>query len=73
MALKRPWVDKTFQAICSKYSRRVAILVHKNVSFQVVQIKQDPNGRYVIVQAQVNGLLITITSYIFLQRLMLKF
>lgn len=51
MSLKRPWVGHHYHATHSGYSRGVSILVHKSLNFELLDIKIDPEGRYILLHA----------------------
>lgn len=55
MGLKRAWVSDHYHTSYSNYARGVSVLVYRSLSFQLVDIKTDPGGRYVLVHALIAG------------------
>lgn len=51
MSLRRPWVGRHFHATHSGYSRGVSILIHKSLQFELLDVKLDPGGRYILIHA----------------------
>lgn len=63
MALKKPWVGWLYQAPYSAISRGVAILVAKTVQFVLLTLRSDPQGRFLFLNAKVNGLEMLILAF----------
>lgn len=55
MGLKKAWVCAHYHATYSNYARGVSVLVHRSLAFQLITVKTDPGGRYVIVHALIGG------------------
>lgn len=51
LSLKKPWVGSDFHSTYSSYSRGVSVLVHKALSFVLLDLHLDPDGQYVIIHA----------------------
>lgn len=49
MSLKTPWVGHHYHATHSGYARRVSILVHKSSNFELLDVRIDPKGRYILL------------------------
>lgn len=47
--LRRRWVSQSFHSLFSSRARGVAILIHKDISFNPSDVLADRNGRYIIV------------------------
>lgn len=52
-SLKCPWVGRHFHATHSGYSRGVSILIHKSLNFELLDVKLDPGGKYVLIHAYI--------------------
>lgn len=51
LALKKPCVGWVYQVSFTSHSRGVAILVAKQVQFQLLTLRSDPQGRYIFLHA----------------------
>lgn len=51
LSLKKPWVGHYYNATFSSYARGVSILIHKNLTFTLLDLHLDPEGRYVAMHA----------------------
>lgn len=49
-------------ATYNNYTRGVLILIHKTISFQLINIIQDPQGRFVIAQGGIMSLALNLVS-----------
>ena len=49
------WEGPCFFAHGSKHSRGVAILIRKGFDFETIDVVVDPNGRFIIVKASIQG------------------
>lgn len=54
MSLKRAWVSAHYHAPYSNYARGVSVLVHRSLPFQLIDVKLDPGGRYIILHALIS-------------------
>lgn len=60
LGLKRAWVSAH-----SGYSRGVSILIHRSLHFQLLDLKIDPEGRYIMMHAIVfNAPLVLVGLYL---------
>ncbi len=57
--LKSKWFSDVYQSTFSSEARGVAILLKKNVLFQLSDFTTDPAGRYLIVSGNINNIPIT--------------
>lgn len=65
LALKKPWVGSYYHSTYFSYSRRVCVLVHKSLQFDLFDLHLDTEGRYVVLHALCNNLdLIIVGLYI---------
>lgn len=53
LSLKKPWVGHYYHATFSSYARGVSVLVHKALSFALLDLHLDPEGRFVVLHAVV--------------------
>lgn len=53
LGLKRAWVGAHYHSTFSNYARGVSILVHKSLPLQIMNIRTDPGGRFVIIHVVV--------------------
>lgn len=53
LSLKRPWVGCHFHATHLGYSHGVSILIHKSLNFELLDVKLDPEGRYMLIHAYI--------------------
>lgn len=49
LSLKKAWVGYHYHTTYPTYSRGVSILVHKQLPFQLLDIRSAPGGRYIIL------------------------
>lgn len=54
LSLKRAWVSAQYHAPYSNYARGVSVLVHRSLSFQLIDMKLDPGGRYILLHALIS-------------------
>lgn len=52
--MRRPWVQKSFHATFSTFTRGVSILISKALPCTIHQVFSDPGGRYVAVLLDVH-------------------
>lgn len=50
--IKRPWIEHVFHSRFPVRARGAAILIHKNVPFELENSIEDPNGRFVIISGR---------------------
>lgn len=62
LKLKRDWVGKVFHNSVSSKSRGVAILINKRLNFVLLQEFKDENGRYLCLQALINGVQVVLCN-----------
>lgn len=55
MGLRRAWVCAHYYASYSAYTRGVSVLVHRSLPFQLLAVRTNPGGRYVLVHALIAG------------------
>lgn len=53
--IKRPWIEHVFHSKFPVRARGAAILIHKNVPFELSNCIEDPNGRFVIISGRLCG------------------
>lgn len=57
LGLKGAWVGSHYHALHSGYSRgEASILVHKSLPFQLLDIKTDTEGRYIVLHALIESI-----------------
>lgn len=61
-SLKWPWLVQSFHATHTAYSRGVSVLLARSLRAEVVQIKADPEGRYVVLMIQISSVTITLVT-----------
>lgn len=54
LSLKKAWVGAHYHAPYSNYARGISILVHRSLPFQIVEVKLDPGGRYILLHALIS-------------------
>lgn len=54
--IKRPWIGHFFHSKFPVRARGAAILIHKNVPFELANSIEDPNGRFVIISGSLCGM-----------------
>ena len=54
--IKRPWIGHLFHSKFPVRARGAAILIHKNVPFELSNSIEDPNGRFVIISGSLCGM-----------------
>lgn len=62
LTLKKPWVGWLYQAPHTTNSRGVAILIAKTAQFTLLTLRSDPQGRYLFLHANINGLEVLILA-----------
>lgn len=62
LSLKRAWVGAHYHAPYSNYARGVSVLVHKALPFQLLDVKLDPGGRYVLLHALISRIPVVIVG-----------
>ncbi|KAM9294560.1 NACHT, LRR and PYD domains-containing protein 3-like [Gastrophryne carolinensis] len=62
MALKRPWIQNSFHAPFSAYSRGVSVLVSKGTPFVVLSVHTDREGCFVVLHAKLMDTVMTIVG-----------
>lgn len=62
LKLKRDWVGKVFHNSVSSKSRGVVILINKRLNFVLVQQFKDETGRYLCLQALINGVQVVLCN-----------
>ena len=58
--LKRGWVGHLFHSKFNGRARGAAILIRKNIAFELLSSIADPNGRYVIVSGLIQNILVVL-------------
>lgn len=56
LCLKKPRVGHYHHATYSGYARGVTILVHKSLTYELLYVKIDPEGRYVVLHVIIDTL-----------------
>lgn len=51
LGLRREWVGTHFHSTYSNYAREVSILIRKSLPLQILHVRTDPGGRFVIINA----------------------
>lgn len=54
LSLKKPWVGHYYHATYSGYARGVSILVHKSLTYELLDVKIDPEGRFVLLHVVID-------------------
>lgn len=60
--VKNRWPGQVIHSSYNNYARGVIILIHRSIPFQMLQIKKDPAGRYVIVQGNILSITLNLVS-----------
>lgn len=55
LRIRKGWVGQLYHSSFQSKSRGVAILIHKSVPFSVAEVISDPNGRFIFLRGQING------------------
>lgn len=62
LGLKKPWVGHHYHATYTNYARGVSILIHKSLNFEPLDMLIDPEGRYIIIHANIEALAMVIVG-----------
>lgn len=62
LKLKCSWIGQIFQSAFSAKARGVAILIRKNIPFQHISTKTDPNGCFIIVTGTILTVHVTLLN-----------
>lgn len=54
LSLKKPWVGHYYHSTYSGYARGVSILIHIALSYSLLDVKTDSEGRYVLIHVVVD-------------------
>lgn len=60
--LKRDWVGHVYHSSFSTKSRGVAILINKDLMFKLITEEKDKNGRFILINCEVNMSGITLVN-----------
>lgn len=60
LSLKRAWVCAHYHAPYSNYARGVSVLVHRSLPFQLLNVRLDAGGRYVLLHSLIEEIPIVI-------------
>ena len=60
--LRKSWVGQVFHSQFNAKARGTAILISKNIPFQVKKVISDAHGRFVIVSGQLFNSLVTLVN-----------
>lgn len=60
--VQRRWPGQVIYATYNKYARGVLILIHKTIPFDLINIIQDPQDRFVIAQGRILSLALNLVS-----------
>lgn len=60
--LQRRWLGQVIYATYNNYAWGVLILIHKTIPFHLINIIQDPQGRFVIAQGRILSLALNLAS-----------
>lgn len=55
LSLKKPWVGHYHHATYSEYAWGVSILIHKSLVYDLLAVKIDPEGRYVLLHVVIDA------------------
>lgn len=61
-ALKRPWLSKLYHATHTNYSRGVSILLAKSLPAELISVKTDPEGRYIVLILRISTIIFTLVN-----------
>lgn len=53
LALKKAWIAHSFHAYHTSYSRGVSTLLAKSLPAEILHVKTDPEGRFVLLSIQI--------------------
>lgn len=56
LGLRKPWVGHYYHSTYTSRARGVGVLIRKSLPFVLLDLKLDPEGRYVVIHATVDGL-----------------
>ena len=60
--IKKPWMGHLFHSKFSETARGAAIIIHRNIAFELNTTVSDPNGRYVIVTGKLQNTPVVLAS-----------
>ena len=60
--IKRNWIEYMYHSTFSSKARGVAILIRKNIPFICGRVTTDPNGRFIAVSGNLDGLPVILVS-----------
>lgn len=60
--VRRRWTGQVVHATYNNYAHGVLILIHKTIPFQLTNIVQDPQGRFVIAQGNILSIALNLAS-----------
>lgn len=60
--LKRDWIGKVYYSSFSSSARGVALLINKNLRFQLNTVQKDTSGRFILVDCIINRNRLTLAS-----------
>lgn len=61
--IKRPWIGHLFHSKFPAKARGAAILIHKNIPFELSNSIEDHNGRFVIIAGRLYNIPVIICVY----------
>ena len=62
MRLRRDWIGQVFFSSYTSNARGVAILINKNVSFKLISVEKDTQGRFLFLDCVLNTNRVTLVN-----------
>lgn len=60
LGLRKPWAGHCYHATHSSFSREVSVLIHKSLTYELLDVKVDPEGRYALLHVVIDTIEIII-------------
>lgn len=61
-ALKKAWIARSVHATHTSYSRGVSVLLAKSLPVEIIQVKTDPEVRFIILSLQIGRTVLTLVN-----------
>lgn len=54
LGLKKPWACHYYHATYSSFAQGVSVLIHKSLTYELLDVKVDPEGSYVLLHVVID-------------------